>query len=219
MSSDPKPVGGPWHKAARGEVLSPPRARARKRSCLSCSRHQCRTRVPCSNLVSPHRAPIRPCRNRDCRPPIRPFPNLYLIFALVRQAASAIALVRVVVAAGQVGLSCAGAADGRRGGRRQVVAVVGRGGVRGQVPGHRLRREAARHRAGHLHFVHAGRVAGRVGGVAEAKAFRLLARRGEAGVTRRQRSKQRPALCLERRFEFNLRRCLREVDDLRTLRK
>ena len=32
-------------------------------------------------------------------------------------------------------------------------------------------------------------------------------------------SKQRPALCLERRFEFNLRRCLREVDDLRTLRK
>ena len=34
-----------------------------------------------------------------------------------------------------------------------------------------------------------------------------------------ERSKQRPALCLERRFEFNLRRCLREVDDLRTLRK
>ena len=25
MSSDPKPVGGPWHKAARGEVLSPPK--------------------------------------------------------------------------------------------------------------------------------------------------------------------------------------------------
>ena len=25
MSSDPKPVGGQWEKAARGEVLSPPK--------------------------------------------------------------------------------------------------------------------------------------------------------------------------------------------------
>ena len=25
MSSDPKPVGGQWHKAARGEMLSPPK--------------------------------------------------------------------------------------------------------------------------------------------------------------------------------------------------
>ena len=102
------------------------------------------------------------------------------------QAAAVVALVRMVAAAGQVGMIRAGAADGRRGGGRQVFAVVGGGGVRFQVPGSRLRREAARHRAGYLHFVHAGRVAGRVGGVAEAKAFRLLARRDKAGVTRRE---------------------------------
>eukprot|EP00315_Gephyrocapsa_oceanica_P011872 CAMPEP_0185307358 /NCGR_PEP_ID=MMETSP1363-20130426/16703_1 /TAXON_ID=38817 /ORGANISM="Gephyrocapsa oceanica, Strain RCC1303" /LENGTH=89 /DNA_ID=CAMNT_0027904673 /DNA_START=84 /DNA_END=350 /DNA_ORIENTATION=+ len=36
--------------------------------------------------------------------------------------AAVLALVRVVVAAGKVGLSCAGAANGRRGGWRQAVA-------------------------------------------------------------------------------------------------
>ena len=89
---------------------------------------------------------------------------------------------RMVVAAGQVGVICAGAADGRRGRRRQVVAVVGGGGVLGQVPGRHLRRKAARHGAGHLHFFDARLVARCVGRVADAKAFRLLARRDEAGA-------------------------------------
>jgi len=55
------------------------------------------------------------------------------------------------------------------------------------VPGRRLRREAARHRASLLHFVDARLVARCVGQAAEAKAFRLLARRDEAGLARRQR--------------------------------
>ena len=106
--------------------------------------------------------------------------------AICVHAAAVIALVRMVVAAGKIGLSCAGTADGLCGGLRQALSVVGGGGVRVQVPGCGLRREAARRLAGHPHSVDARLVARFGGRAAEAKAFRLLARRDEAFLTRRQ---------------------------------